>query len=155
MTAYSPKHSAFSLVEVVMALGVFAFSVVLIFGLLPTALHLDRASQDESEAIRIMSALINDRRCTPRTQVSAIYSFPPLTSALSATTTVLYFNAENTVCNLASAIYKADCAYLPPAQNSGTPYLMWCRISWPANAATPKGTVEAMAAIPQSTPTPR
>jgi type II secretory pathway pseudopilin PulG len=53
----SPNRDAFSLVEVVLALGVVAFAIVAILGVLPTGLQTSRGSQDETRAAQIAQAI--------------------------------------------------------------------------------------------------
>jgi type II secretory pathway pseudopilin PulG len=51
----SPKNqsSAFSLVEVVLAMGVIAFAIIAILGAVPAALRTGHSAQDETRAIQI------------------------------------------------------------------------------------------------------
>ena len=55
MKARSPS---FSLVEVVLALGIVAFAVVAILGLIPTALQTSHSSQDDTRAAQIAQSIL-------------------------------------------------------------------------------------------------
>ncbi len=51
------SHSGFSLVEVTLALGIVAFGLIAIFGLLPSGLNLVRESAEEATAVNIMGSI--------------------------------------------------------------------------------------------------
>lgn len=53
--------SAFSLVEVTLAMGVMAFALVATFGLLPTGLNTFRASMDRTVGAQISQTIISER----------------------------------------------------------------------------------------------
>jgi hypothetical protein len=55
-----PARVAFSLVEVVIALGIVTFGIVSIFALLPVGLQLVRESTDESVALGILTMVGSD-----------------------------------------------------------------------------------------------
>ena len=52
---------AFSLVEVVLAMGIIAFALIIMVGLLPVGLKSNSDSMVESQAVNLMQALIADR----------------------------------------------------------------------------------------------
>jgi uncharacterized protein (TIGR02598 family) len=53
-----PVISAFSLVEVVLALGVVSFAIVAILGVLPIGLQTSKSGQDETRAAQIAQAVL-------------------------------------------------------------------------------------------------
>ncbi|MEP7015268.1 MAG: hypothetical protein ABI925_07495 [Verrucomicrobiota bacterium] len=53
------RESAFSLVEVVLALGVVSFAIVAILGILPTGLQTGKFAQDETRAAQIAQAILS------------------------------------------------------------------------------------------------
>jgi uncharacterized protein (TIGR02598 family) len=57
--------AAFSLVEVCIAMGLAAFCLVAILGLLPTGLSTDQATLEQTAASGIASAIVADLRTTP------------------------------------------------------------------------------------------
>ncbi len=59
--------AAFSLVEVVLALGVIGFALVAIIGLFPTALHSERASIQETRANHLAEQVFSTLRSQPFT----------------------------------------------------------------------------------------
>jgi hypothetical protein len=53
----SPRRDAFSLVEVVLALGVVSFAIVAILGVFPVGLSLGHSAQDETRAPQIAQSI--------------------------------------------------------------------------------------------------
>src|SRR5439155_2083771 len=92
------KTAAFSLVEITLALGVAAFALLAIFGLLPTSLKIQQASIQQTTANTIASQIVAD--------LSAALRLPPgLQSkqfnlhghwAQMLTPDVLYFQKDGT-----------------------------------------------------------
>jgi type II secretory pathway pseudopilin PulG len=58
MLLYHRRHRAFSLVEVVLALGVISFAIVAILGVFPLGLSTSRSAQDESRAPQIAQTIL-------------------------------------------------------------------------------------------------
>jgi uncharacterized protein (TIGR02598 family) len=56
---------AFSLVEVTLALGVAAFCLIAVFGLLPVGVQTNRNATSQTAATNIMAAVVADLRATP------------------------------------------------------------------------------------------
>lgn len=144
---------AFSLIEVVIAIGIFAFAVLLIFSLLPVGLTINRESKDESFAINAVAALINDRLSTPASSNSRIYQLPSLASPTTSTNTI-YLNDEYVSTGQSSAVCKVSTTVVFPETNSLMPYLLRYQVSWPATAATPRGHIEGVAAVPNTNSLP-
>lgn len=143
----------FSLVEVVMALGIFSFALVVMLSLLPAGLKMDQRSEDESFAVNALSAIIGDRTASSVTNKSTIYQLPALTQTNAVTT--LYLSENYTLTNQTSALYQVQATYLTPASGSLSPYLIHFRVTWPAaSKATPRGSLETISAISQVNPLP-
>jgi uncharacterized protein (TIGR02598 family) len=66
------RWGAFSLVEVVVALGVIAFAIVAIIGLVPTGLQTSHSSQDETRAAQIAQLLFASLVSQSQTQFENI-----------------------------------------------------------------------------------
>jgi uncharacterized protein (TIGR02598 family) len=62
-----PNASAFSMVEVTLALGVAAFCLLAIFALLPTGLTSDQNSTQQTAAASLARAIVSDLRVTTKT----------------------------------------------------------------------------------------
>ena len=52
------RNAAFSLVEVVLALGIVSFAIIAILGLIPTGLQTSHSSQDETRAAQIAQSIL-------------------------------------------------------------------------------------------------
>ncbi len=58
---------AFSLVEVTLALGIAAFCLIAVFGLMPVGVQTNRNATSQTAATNIMAAVVADLRATPTT----------------------------------------------------------------------------------------
>ena len=62
---------AFSLVEVTLALGVAAFCLLAVFGLVPVGVQTNRNATSQTAAANIMAAVIADLRATPKANTTS------------------------------------------------------------------------------------
>jgi uncharacterized protein (TIGR02598 family) len=151
--------SAFSLVEVTLALGVAAFCLIAVFGLMPVGVQTNRNATSQTRATNIMAAVMADLRATSRANTTSSQF-----AIMFGTAKTLYFNSEGEAsCDLAGS-QKADCAsaWSPaiqtryrltvtfPTSPTGLSYAD-LRVTWPAPAdpanTTPSGTAEVFAAF--------
>ena len=58
--------AAFSLVEVTLALGVAAFCLIAVFGLMPIGVQTNRNATSQTAATNIMASVVADLRATPK-----------------------------------------------------------------------------------------
>lgn len=73
------KQRAFSLIEVLLALGIVAIAFIPLVGMIPMILNTSTASVDETKAIHLISAVIQDLRYTPATESqSRLFHLSPL-----------------------------------------------------------------------------
>jgi len=144
------SHRGFSLVEVVLALGIAMIGVLAIIGLLPVGLKIASDSLEETRAINILSEMIADRRATPSTLNSTLYSIPALNNLLAdpACGTFGITDGNQILPDLGQARYRVDYQLTPPAQDRLDPYHLRLKVSWPAPAAIPSGCVEVVATFP-------
>lgn len=61
------SNRAFSLVEVTLALGIAAFCLIAVFGLMPVGVQINRNATSQTAATNIIAAIIADLRATPKT----------------------------------------------------------------------------------------
>ena len=66
------RRSAFSLVEVVLALGVISIAIVAILGLVPTGLQTSHSSQDETRAAQIAQSVLAGVASQSQTNFAAV-----------------------------------------------------------------------------------
>ena len=146
------RGAAFSLLEVVIALGVITIGVVGVLGVFPTALQSGKSAQDETRAAHIAQSVFGSLVAGAPSQFSAV-PLPPtavtidLTASSSPTSPTLYadkidpvtgMNDAQLTQNPATAAYAiliytnnapAGFSTVPPTANQVT-----VRVAWPANA---------------------
>lgn len=151
---FQPAHlsrRAFTLVEVILAVGVAAFCLLPIVAMIQVGLVRARDSVDETQAIAIMNAVITERRALNPTNSSIIYPLPYLSPTPVNTNGTFGIDVDgvSTGTDLSKAVYRVDYAITPPATNGRAPWVTSVKVSWPAAAAQPLGRVETVATIPQ------
>jgi uncharacterized protein (TIGR02598 family) len=155
------KVSAFSLVEVTLALGVAAFCLIAVLGLLPASIKTQQASIQQTTANSIISQIFSDLRADLRLPPGLASHEtdggfqPPLHGhwLQRLTPDTLYFTQEGKPVNSGQdiAVFRATITYnpLPP---TGSTSLASITVSWPAqvNPATggvPAGSVTTLVAV--------
>lgn len=148
----------FSLVEVTLALGVAAISLLAIFALLPFGLQTNQRAIRESAAADILSAVAADLRATPVTiprggaAMSSQYSLAiPPNPVGAATTATLFLSGAGQ----ASPSLRTDSScrlavtFLPNGPGARTATFVHLKITWPAAAAIENvhGSAETFAAF--------
>lgn len=149
------EAAAFSLVEVTLALGVAAFCLVAVLGLLPTSLKTQQASIQQTTANSIISQIYSDLRADLRLppglashEVDGGFQ-PPLHGhwLQRLTPDTLYFTQEGKPVNNGGdvAVFKATITYnqLPPTDTTS---LASITVSWPAQGV-PAGSVTTLVAV--------
>jgi uncharacterized protein (TIGR02598 family) len=63
--------TAFSLIEVTLAVGVAAFCLIVVFGLMPVGVQTNRNAASQTTATNIIAAVIADLRATPTTSATS------------------------------------------------------------------------------------
>jgi Tfp pilus assembly protein PilV len=136
---------AFSLVEVVLSLGICAFVLIAMLGLLNTGLKSTKDSEDQIQAANVASLLISTCLAAP-TNSAVNFAIP------SSILTNAYGNAypggtnfigvDGFLTNLANATYQITCkAGTNSVTGTGTAqvYLM---LTWPPRAMSTNGSVQ-------------
>lgn len=125
------KISAFSLIEVVLALAVIAFAITGIMGLFPVALKSAQESQRETRATFIAQQIFNDLKASPRTNLliatgtnllaptSFVDPRPSFTNAWSNTVSFNLSGEPIGAGTNANAIYLASVSSTPNIPTSG------------------------------------
>jgi len=166
-----PETAAFSLVEVALALGVAAFALLAIMGMLPTTLKTQQASIQQTTANTIISQIFSDLRADvrlPPGQASKACPDPPDPNQPCqwdqlhghwrnvATPDTLYFTNEAKQTGTingsppADAVFRAKITYrFPPTETTS---LADITVSWPAQVdpdqgGTPTGSATSLIAV--------
>ena len=163
--------AAFSLVEVTLALGIAAFCLIAVFGLMPVGVQTNRNATSQTAATNILAAVVADLRatpttCTKSTQFGIQFGAP----------TTLYFDGQGRAsCDSAGSqkyqtavICGGGCSgsWTPPLQLRYQLNLAWntsngpgicsatvpcadLKVTWPAaaTAANANGSTEMFAAF--------
>jgi type II secretory pathway pseudopilin PulG len=144
-----PRRStrAFSLVEVVVALGIAVFVLVVLLGLFGVGLKINGESKDQIEAGNLASLIISDRLAAPTNQLNMTNLAIPVaaltngfTNAFPGNQLTSYVGPDGMLTNQANAAYIMTCkagtnTFTGP--NVAQVYLM---LSWPAQASPANAT---------------
>lgn len=141
--------AGFSLVEVTLALGVAAFCLIAIFGLMPVSVQTNRNATSQSAATNIIAAVVADLRATPRnSSTSSQFNISFGTNPLP-----MYFDGQG---QAATSLVPASPTPFQPRYQlnitwNGSTALRYAdlKVAWPAGAtaANATGSVETFAAF--------
>ena len=136
------RKSAFSLVEVTLALGVTSFCLVAILGLLPIGLNTSKAAFEEAAANNILLSAAVDLRSTPATSprgqsISSEQFGIPLPEnpvSQSSLTKTVYLSDDGTMQPTLSgdSHYRLSVYPLKNGSNAHAPTLLRLKVSAPA-----------------------
>jgi uncharacterized protein (TIGR02598 family) len=150
------RFSAFSLVEVTLALGVAAVSLLVIFSLLPIGLQTNQRSFEQTASADILSAVAADLRATPVTSprgnatISSQFSIAVPTSGGTGTT-ILFFNSagQSATSQQTDSRYRVTITFVANGGGTKTATFADLKVTWPASAAisNAQGTAEMFAAF--------
>jgi len=135
------SRCAFSLVEVTLALGIAAFCLIAVFGLMPVGVQTNRNATSQTAATNIMAAVVADLRATT-TNTSSQFAIT------FGTNKTLFFDGTGQFTSdlTANSRYQLNVTW-----NSAPTGLRYAdlKITWPAAAslANASGSVEAFAAF--------
>ena len=141
---------AFSLVEVTLALGVAAFCLIAVFGLVPVGVQTNRNATSQTTATNILSSVVSDIRASPPGQ-TASKKYNINRAKLSAATVCFDGQGQFITFAAAGATCPADhYRFRLDVQISNQPALVvypnyaYLKVSWPAVNPTikPSGSVE-------------
>jgi uncharacterized protein (TIGR02598 family) len=139
--SFSSK-SGFSLAEVTLALGIAAFCLVAVFGLIPVGVQTNRNATSQTAATNIVAAVVADLRATPNT-INTSSQF----AITFGTNKTLYFDGSGQF----STSLNANSRYQLNVTWSGSSGLRYAdvKVTWPAAAtsADANGSAEMFAAF--------
>jgi uncharacterized protein (TIGR02598 family) len=145
MKSGDSRAAAFSLVELVLALGIVAFCLFAVFGLMPVGMQTNRNATSQTAAANIIAAIVADLRTTPAAATTS-----PQFAITFGTDKTLYFDASGQ----ASISLSPDSRYQLNIKWNSAPtglYYADLKVTWPATVdpitTTPSGSVEIFAAF--------
>ena len=146
----SRRRKAFSLLEVVIALGVIAVGIVGVLAVFPTALQTGHSAQDETRAAHIAQSVFGSLVAGAPSRFSAVL-LPPtsvtidLTASSSPTSPTLYADNDGklipTAATAAYAIFIYTNNAVPGFTDPASANLVTVRVAWPANAPAANQTL--------------
>jgi uncharacterized protein (TIGR02598 family) len=144
MSSRNYKNSAFSLIEVTLALGVAAFCLLALFGLIPVSMQTNRNATNQTAATSIIAGVVADLRATP-TANSSSSQF----GITFGTNVTLYFDGagQASTSPTTNSRYQLNVTW----NNSAPIGLQYAdlKVTWPATAtaANTTGSTEIFAAF--------
>jgi type II secretory pathway pseudopilin PulG len=148
MKLISRFKTSFSLVEVTLAIGVMAFCLIAVFGLIPIGVQSNQTAISQTAAASILSAVISDLRATAG-PVDTSSQFGVNFTSGSQT---LYFDAEGRIVQSTdSPRYRLSIAFPPNPSRLNAARFATFKLTWPAAAdpttTQPAGTMESFGAF--------
>jgi Tfp pilus assembly protein PilV len=158
MNLSASRSNAFSLVEVTLALGIAAVSLLAIFALLPVGVRTNQIAIEQTASTDVLSAVAADLRATPvTTPRGGAATSPRFGIAIppnpvgANTTTALYFTIEGRFSTtlVPAARYRVSVTFLPNGAEARTATFAHLNATWPAPAApiNAEGTAEMFVAL--------
>ena len=139
MAHHNTSNAGFSLIEVVIALGIFAFCIVAIVGLLPVGMNSVRSVSNENNAIHIASSIEGIWQVAP---LGSTITMPNIINNLSISTSqnsTYYFNEfGEPLANSTGASLKMSYTTVNyTAAGTGNATTVNMAFSWPPGAGNP------------------
>jgi uncharacterized protein (TIGR02598 family) len=143
------SNCAFSLVEVTLALGIAAFCLIAVFGLMPVGLQTNRNATSQTAATNIIAAVVADLRATPKNSSTS----SQFNITFGTNPPPIYFDGQGQAAS--SLVPTSPTPFQPRYQLNitwtGSAALRYAdvKVTWPA-AATPTnatGSVETFTAF--------
>ena len=135
--------SAFSLIELTLALGIAAFCLIAIFGLMPVGVQTNRNATSQTAATNIIAAVVADLRATPKNSTTS----SQFNIAFGTNPPPMYFDGAGQFATTlgANSRYQLNMTW------TGSAGLRYAdvKVTWPAaaSAANASGSVEAFTAF--------
>jgi uncharacterized protein (TIGR02598 family) len=144
------SKAAFSLVEVTLALGIAAFCLIAVFGLMPVGVQTNRNATSQTAATNIMAAVVADLRATSTTTNTSsqfAITFGTNRCAVGCSQPPLYFDGAGqfTTALGPNSRYQLNVTWYG---STGLRYAD-LKVTWPAAATTANatGSTEILAAF--------
>lgn len=134
------QQTGFSLVEVVLALGITAFCLLTIFALLPIGLKTNQETLQETTAASLAAAVSTDLRATSSTGTTSPYFGLPVSSASTNNIYVTDAGEKLTAPSGSQATYLATVVFTPASatMNAASARIL---ITWPALPGQVNGAI--------------
>jgi type II secretory pathway pseudopilin PulG len=134
--------AAFSLVEVVIALGVCVFVLVVLLGLYGTGIRVNRESESQIQAGNLVSLILSSRSASPTNQVNLTRLAIPVsamtnayTNAYAGNSATSYVGNDGLLTNAANASYIVTCMAGTNATSGPNIAQVYLMLSWPVQVS--------------------
>lgn len=132
------SHAGFSLIEVVLAVGIFAFVGVALIGLFSIGLKTNRESIDEMEATAMAQSLLNARKAAATNELPNL-ALPPLDQpAEISTSSPAFLAADGMLTNSASGARFGLLYRIRPEKTPAAASSLYLCLYWPASVPPDK-----------------
>lgn len=146
-----PRKPGFSLVEVVIALGLVSFCFVGVIGLLPVGLNQQSKAVQSTRATQLAMAVASDLRSFASSQNGASNSgryHLPISGGTALTNTIFASDAMELLPSANGASYRVTCGQIPTGAGTLEARQIHIVVTWPAvSNATVGGRVETLVAL--------
>jgi uncharacterized protein (TIGR02598 family) len=131
------SNRGFSLIEVVIALGIFTFCIIGIFGLLPVALNSVRSVKNTNNAMAIAGMIDSIWSGATPALISAAspVNFPGVGNFTIGSSSIYYFDDYGRMTNSNSASLRLNYNYDPVNINGSALNQVTMTFIWPPNSA--------------------
>ena len=145
-SSFSFPLSAFSLVEVTLALGLAGFCLVALLGLIPAGLHNASTATEQTAAVGLLGAVVADLRGTPGSSDTSPRYAISIPASGSATTSTNYFSDDGQTNARSQSRYVVESTLTSQPNDLAFARIL---IYWPAMATSTnaKGSVESITVL--------
>ncbi len=143
---FRQRAAGFTLVEVLVALGIFVFAITAMMGVIPAGMKRMQAASNEGSAMTEMEAIRDDLALAAAANMAKSARFGVALPAEGAITKIDLQIGEDGAIAAETGIYKIAGSAIHPADG---PVHLHLRATWPAKAPPGRetGSVELVAAI--------
>ena len=146
-----PRASGFTLVEVIVALGIFVFAIIALMGVMPFGMKQVQTTSNESLAMTAMEGIRDDLALALTAQMTKSLRYGLTPPSAGVTTPLDYKIKENgePATTQESAVFRIIGTFRRPPTSSPGPLRLHMRATWPANAPAGResGVIELVAAF--------
>ncbi len=129
-------HGGFSLVEVTLALGIAAFTLLAVFGLMPVGMNATYSSGEQTMAADLATAIASDLQNTPPSGTAVTSQIFKISIPVTGgTLNTLYFDEAGVAATTLDSVkhrYRAEIYLRRPSTTSALATVGELCISWPA-----------------------
>ncbi len=142
----------FSLIEVMIAMGICSFALVSLIGLFSVGLQASRDSDEEIQAANLVSLVLNSLPTSATAAASnspSVLAYTDLTNGY-ATKTTRYIGADGSSATATNAAYALTCAAGTNSLTGGSISQVYLMLSWPVQSSSTNaaGRYETLTYIP-------